>query len=72
MISRVSANEDSRDLSAVVDSVNMILVAEGVDVVLNGGSGLFGCGSVDGVGERSNSVNGSTINSMGVIGVTVV
>lgn len=72
MITRVSTNEDSRDLSAVVDSVNMILVTEGVDVVFNGGSGLFGCGSIDGVGERSKSVNGSTINSMGVISVTVV
>jgi hypothetical protein len=50
----------------------MILVTEGVDVVFNGGSSLFGCGSIDGVGERSKSVNGSTINSMGVISVTVV
>jgi len=72
VISRVSADKDSRNLSTVVDSVDFVFVAEDIVVVLNGGSCLFGKRSVDRVGERSNSVKSSTINSMGMVGVLVV
>jgi len=72
VISRVSADKDSRNLSTVVDSVDFVFVAEDIVVVFNGGSCLFGKRSVDIVGERSNSVKSSTINSMGVVGVLVV
>ena len=72
MVARVSTDQDSGNLSSIIILVNFVLVAENVDVVGNGGSGLLGLRTVHFIGERSDSVDGGSINSMSVVSVGVI
>lgn len=72
MVTGVSADQYSGNLSSIIDFVNVVLIAENVDVVGDGGSSLLGLRTVHLIGERSDSVDSGSINSMSVVGVGVV
>jgi len=72
MITRISTDKNAGNLGTVVNSVDLIFIAEDLVVVFNGSGSLTREGTVDFVGERSNGVEGSSVNSMGVVGVRVV
>lgn len=72
MVTGVSADQDSGNLSSIIGFVNVVLIAENVDVVSDGGSSLLGLRPVHLIGERSDSVDGGSVNSMSVVGVGVI
>jgi len=72
VVTRVSANEDSRNLSSIVNSVDVVLVAEDVDVVLDSSSSLFGERTIHFIGEGSNGVESGSVDSMSVVSVSVI
>lgn len=72
MVTRVSSNQNSRNLSSIIDSVDVVLVAEDIDVVGDSSSSLFGERTVHFIGEGGNCVDSGSINSMSVVGVSVI
>jgi len=72
VVTRVSADQNSRNLGSIINFVDVVFIAEDLVVVFNSSSSLARERTVDFVRERSDGVDGSSVNSMSMVGVRVI